>query len=128
MTRSLSLCLSGSKARLPDLIEAFTADVSDIVALFAAKRQTAGEVAAEPAAQDARAPLTSCCFKSSSRLSFFVAVWALDVLRCSLLVYSGHSFVLFKFFGSQELRKFFLARVLTGSIFGVRCRPSYSCC
>ena len=44
------ILFSQSKARLPDLIEAFATNVSNIVALFAAKGQAASEITAQPAA------------------------------------------------------------------------------
>ena len=68
--------------------------MSDIVATLATKGYAASQIAAKPAADDARAPLASCRFKPGSRLSFLSAIRALYCLWSALGVDPGHTLVL----------------------------------
>ena len=103
-----------SETWLTDLIEAFATHMPHIVTTLATERNTAGQVATEPATNDARAPLTTCSFKSGSRLSLLSTIRTLYCLRRALRVHPRHSLVFLELLRAQKLSKLFLSRVLCG--------------
>ena len=66
-----------------------------VVAALAAEWNAACEIAAEPAADDAGAPLASCSLKPRPCLPLLAAIWALYCLRGAFRVDTRHSLVLF---------------------------------
>ena len=80
-----------------------------IIALFAAEGDTTSEVTAQPAAQNAGAPLRPRCFVPSPRLSLLPTVRALNRLRRTLAKNPGYSLVFLQFLGAEEFCKLLLA-------------------
>ena len=87
-----------SDSRLPNLIVAIAAGMSDIIAPLAAEGYAAEQVTSEPAAHDARAPLRACALESRPCLSFLRTVRALDCNWIPFSVDSRHSLVFLELF------------------------------
>ena len=102
-----------SETWFSDLIEAFAAHVSHIVATLATKWYATCQVAAQPTAYNTSAPLAARCFKPRPCLSLFSAVRTFYCLRGPFGIYSWYTLVLFQLFSAQKLGKFFLSCVLS---------------
>ena len=111
-----------SETRFADLVETLAANVTDVEALFAAKRNAASKVAAKPAADNTRTDLCACCLETSSRLSLFSTVRTFYSLRSAHTVHAWHSLVSLELLCAKKLSKFILTGVLlsvTAQIIGL---------
>ena len=80
-----------------------------VVAAFDAEGDAAEDVAAQPATQDARAPLRARHFQTSPCIALLPAARALHRHRTPLVVDAGHAFVFSQFLGLEELGELLLA-------------------
>ena len=107
-----------SDAWFADLIIALRARVTDVVTLFNAERNTAREVAAHPAADDACAPLAASCLQPRLCVCLFCAVWALDLNRIALSKHPRRTLVFLQLLSPKELGKLSLAIAFNRSRIG----------
>jgi len=87
---------------------AVSAGMPYIVTALEAEGNAAGEVAAEPAAHDARAELSARGLELGARLAFLRTVGALHGHWTSLLVNARHSFVLAQLLSFKEVGELLL--------------------
>ena len=94
MNLQISDRASCSDTRLPNLKVAVPAGVTHIVAAADAEWHAAGQVAAEPATDDAGAELGAGGLQLCPTLSLFRTVWALHVHWGPLAEHPGHPLIL----------------------------------
>ena len=113
-----------SDAGLSNHVVAVMARVAYVVAALNAKRDAAQHVAANPAAEDARAELGAGHFEPGSCVFLFAAGGTLHRHRVALVVDPRHAFVFSKFLCFKELAKLLLP--FGGGLHGRLLIPSFN--